>query len=141
MLPPATIGVVAQVLHADTFRMSARACLIASALLVLYACGDDTLTGPCTANYVTGLSISVTDAVTGAPVVGVSAEIREGSWVDPYVMVSGNTVMGAGERRGVYTITIRKDGYADWTRSGVKVTGDRCHVRTVRLEAALVPKP
>jgi hypothetical protein len=123
--------------------MSVRASLLASFLLVLFACGDeDAVTGPCTANYVAGLSITVTDAVTGAPVEGVTAEIRDGSWVDPYVTVSGHTVMGAGERPGVYTITIRKDGYLDWTRSGVRVTmtSDRCHVRPVRLEAALIPK-
>jgi hypothetical protein len=121
--------------------MSAKLSLLASLLLVFSACGEDAGTGPCTPEYVAGLSITVTDAVTGAPVEGVTAEIRDGSWVDPYVTVSGNTVRGAGERRGVYTITIRKDGYADWTTSRVRVTGDRCHVRCVRLHAALVPKP
>jgi len=76
------------------------------------------------------------------PVEAVAAEIRDGDWVDPNVTVLGNTVMGAGERPGVYTITVRKSGYADWTRAGVAVgmTADGCHVSGVHLDAALVPR-
>jgi hypothetical protein len=95
----------------------------------------------CTAIYVYGITVTVTDATTGAPVEGITAEIREGAYVDPNVTVFGNTVAGAGERAGVYTVTVRKEGYEDWTRSGVTVTADRCHVQGVALAAALVPKP
>ncbi len=97
----------------------------------------------CTTVYVYGLSVTVTDAVSGSPVEGVAAEIRDGSWVDPYLLVRGNTVMGAGERQGVYAITIQKDGYLEWTRSGVRVTmtADGCHVQGVRLDAPLARRP
>ncbi len=121
--------------------MMVRLASVAALVLVLLGCEDHSVVRPCTANYVFGLSISVTDAVSAAPVEGVAAEIRDGAWVDPNVTVLGNTVMGAGERPGVYMVTVRKSGYADWTRSGVTVrmTSDGCHVDPVRLDAALVP--
>jgi hypothetical protein len=112
-------------------------------LLMSTGCGDDRVGGPlyeaCTAIFAYGLSIDVTDAVTGAPLEGVSAEVRDGDFVDPYVSVFGSTVVGAGERAGVYTVVIRKEGYRDWTRSGIVVTADRCHVMGVHLDAALEP--
>ncbi len=125
--------------------MTVRLAAIAALPLALLGCqgSSPSPSRACTAVYAYGLSITVTDAVTAAPVEDVTTEIRDGTgWVDPYLTVLGNTVMGAGERPGVYTITVRKDGYADWTRSGVTVTMtlDRCHVQGVHLDAALVPK-
>jgi hypothetical protein len=43
----------------------------------------------------------------------------------------------AGERAGTYDLTIRSPGYRDWTRTGVEVTKDQCHVRPVTLTARL----
>ncbi len=122
--------------------MTVRLALLAALVAILPGCGDHSVVRACTADYVFGLSISVTDAAPAAPVGGVAAEIRDGSWVDPQLAVVGNTVMGAGERPGVYAITIRKSGYADWTKGGVTVrmTSDGCHVQGVHLDAALVPR-
>jgi len=123
--------------------MTARFPLLAGLLLLLLGCDHTSPSRACTALYAFGLSITVTDAVTAAPIEGVAAEIRDGTgWVDPNVTVFGNTVMGAGERPGVYSITVRKSGYAEWTRSGVAVgmTSDGCHVQGVHLDAALVPR-
>jgi hypothetical protein len=112
-------------------------------LMILGAvgCDDDSFTNACTAIYVYGVSIEVKDAVTGAPLEGVTAEIRDGAFVDPSVVVSTSIVNGAGERAGTYSIVIRKAGYRDWTKTGVVVTADRCHVKGVRLVAALDPLP
>ncbi len=123
--------------------MTIRLSCVATLLLVLVCCQDSSPSRVCTAVYAYGLSVTVTDAVSAAPVEGVTAEIRDGTgWVDPYVTVLGNNVMGAGERPGVYTIAVRKSGYADWTRSGVTVRmgSDGCHVEGVHLDAALVPR-
>ncbi len=122
--------------------MTVRLPWLAALLLVLPGCQTSSPARACTALYAYGLSVTVTDAATAAPVEGAAAEIRDGSWIDPQVTVLGNTVMGAGERPGVYAITVRKSGYADWTRSGVSVRmgSDGCHVEGVHLDAALVPK-
>jgi len=43
------------------------------------------------------------------------------------------------EREGTDTITVRRAGYATWTRTGVTVTRDECHVRPVTVTARLQP--
>jgi len=123
--------------------MTARLSWLAALSLVLLGCDHSSPSRACTTLYAYGLSITVTDAVTAAPLEGAAAEIRDGTgWVDPNVTVLGNTVMGAGERPGVYTVTVRRSGYADWMKAGVAVgtTSDGCHVQGVHLDAALVPR-
>jgi hypothetical protein len=41
------------------------------------------------------------------------------------------------ERRGVYDLKIVATGYRVWELKGVRVTGGRCHVNTIRLTARL----
>jgi hypothetical protein len=51
--------------------------------------------------------------------------------------VWGNALVGAGERAGLYELTIMADGYVTWTQSALEVTADECHVDPVSLEALL----
>jgi hypothetical protein len=44
---------------------------------------------------------------------------------------------GAGEHAGIFRVTVRKPGYRDWVRSGVRVTRDACHVQPTTLTALL----
>jgi hypothetical protein len=49
------------------------------------------------------------------------------------------TLAGAYERPGRYVVTVTKEGYVTWRRERVEVRRGACHVRTVELEAHLVP--
>ena len=48
---------------------------------------------------------------------------------------------GANEHAGLFTVTVTKSGYRDWTKSDVRVTADECHVNTTKLTALLQPAP
>lgn len=41
------------------------------------------------------------------------------------------------ERSGTFSVSVTKAGYRNWTTSGVRVTREVCHVRTVTLNARL----
>lgn len=101
----------------------------------------------CTTEFRHGISVHVTDSVTGAPAAGgAKLVVRDGTYADSMV-VSENPayvqdwMAGAGERAGTYTVTITKPGYRPWSRAGVVVTRDECHVKGVLLEAKLQPAP
>ena len=42
-------------------------------------------------------------------------------------------------RPGTYTVTVAKDGYRPWSRSGIKASPGECTVQTVSLTARLQP--
>jgi hypothetical protein len=118
-----------------------------SAALLLTGCGSAVFDGPCTANYVFGLTVTVVDSVTGIPPASARLLARSGAYSDsvgpaaPHQYYeNGPSVLQlstAGERKGTYDLTVRAAGYRDWTRTGVKVTADECHVRPVALTARL----
>jgi 6,7-dimethyl-8-ribityllumazine synthase len=100
----------------------------------------------CTDILVAGLVVEVRDATTSEPAAfGARGEIRDGSYVEMLQVEGGGTVdpatalrlVGAWERPGVYSVVVRKEGYRDWTVSGVLVEADACHVLRVTLRAAL----
>jgi len=43
----------------------------------------------------------------------------------------------AGERAGTYSVRIKSPGYLDWTRAGIVVTADKCHVHQVTMTSRL----
>ena len=102
----------------------------------------------CTEMLVAGLAVEVRDAVTGEPAAaGATAMIRDGSYEEmllvggvPFPPPPDAVIMsGAWERPGTYDIKVEKPGYTTWSRSGVEVTHDDCHVLTVRVLADLEP--
>jgi len=102
----------------------------------------------CTANFVWGLQVSVQDSVTGAPAAsGAELIAREGAYADTSRFPANRPdlddlpLVGAGERAGTYTVTVRKAGFVDWERDGIVVTADECHVRPVHLSARLQRTP
>ena len=122
---------------------------IAVAVLIVPASACELLTDPvCTLEAVWGIEVTVQDSVTGAPSAsGAQLIVRDGAYADT-VMVSGNSadpdrevLRAAGERPGLYTVTVRKAGFLPWERTSVVVTADECHVRTVALTARLQPLP
>lgn len=96
----------------------------------------------CTADFRFGISLSVRDSITRAPIGrGSLITLQSGAAVDTVKETS--TFDGpyglAGERAGVFAITIDKAGYRRWSRTGVQVTAGECHVNGVAVEALLQP--
>jgi hypothetical protein len=125
-----------------------RTSLLALASLVAVGCGSTT--GPdgiiCTAEARAAISLIVVDSLTPNTTgfTGVWARAVDGAYRDSSAMVfveqgTGTTRLAlAYERRGTYTVTVHANGYQDWTKSGIVVTGDQCHVTGALLTAKLV---
>jgi hypothetical protein len=100
----------------------------------------------CTEEARPALMVGLTDSLSGATTgfTGVTIVATEGAYADSIVMPVypadpyNGPVALAYERRGTYTVSVRANGYVTWTRSGVVVSGDQCHVTTVSLTARLV---
>jgi len=49
------------------------------------------------------------------------------------------SLQGALGRPGTYEVTITKDGFEPWVRSGIEVTEGKCNVQTEQLTAEMEP--
>lgn len=99
--------------------------------------GCGIFTGPvaCTDILVPGIAVDVRDSQSNAQITdGLRVIARDGAFAD--TAENGHLAV-AFERAGTYTVTVEKDGYQTWLRSGVRVSRDECHVRTVALTAQL----
>ena len=97
----------------------------------------------CTQEFVYGLHITVLDAATGLPLTdGVTVKATAGSYHENLFLISGgdNIFVGAGERIGLYTITVTKDSYQIYTSSPIAVTANVCHVNPQSLTVNLQPE-
>ena len=91
----------------------------------------------CTTEFRYGVTATVTDAADGAQATeGLSGLLAEGSYREE-MEVGGNVLVGAGERAGLYQLTVMADGYVTWTQNDIEVTADECHVDPVSLEVLL----
>lgn len=115
---------------------------------MLVGCRENTGLTVCDRYASPSVVVQVRDLVTGAYIAsGATLVLRDGAFVDSVSMPADETTRnGVGlmtenslERAGVYSVTVRRAGYARWVREGVKVTADECHVRTVLLTARLIP--
>ena len=102
----------------------------------------------CTPNIVFGLGVTVVDSLTGVAPASALLIARSGAFVDSVgpepsrVWYEGGPpaiqLYAAMEREGTYDLTVRAPGYADWSRTGVRVErDDHCHVRTSTVTARL----
>jgi hypothetical protein len=100
----------------------------------------------CTLEARSAITVAVSDSLnpavttfTNVKVVAQSGSVRDSAF---FASIDTRTQpLAAGlayERAGTYTVTVRADGYAPWTKSGIEVTRDACHVITVRVDARLV---
>jgi hypothetical protein len=100
--------------------------------------------GPaCTEEARPGLMISLSDSTVPnffdfgeVTVVAVDGAYRDSAFVADYNASSGPVAL-AYERAGVYTATVRAEGYQPWIREGIEVMRDACHVITVPVFARL----
>lgn len=106
-------------------------------------CDDDSVSGPvCMTEAVPALEVTVEEKQTGESVADAKVVAEDGAFRDSTrTSVQGNTAGAAlaFERPGIYEVTVTKDGFTTWTRSGVTVEAGLCHPRTVLLHARLTP--
>jgi hypothetical protein len=99
--------------------------------------------GACTLDFRYGVVVEARDSVTGAPAAaGARLIVRDGAYADTsdqLRFVDPLVLQAAGERGGIYDLTVQKPNYRDWTQRNVWVREDRCHVIPVRVEARLQP--
>ena len=101
----------------------------------------------CTAVIVPGVSVTITDSLTGtiAGMTGAWAAAREGTYSDSAaaLMLPTQLIVNlAGERTGTYAISVGATGYKTQSTSGVTVVRpNSCHVKTVLINARLVRTP
>ena len=124
-----------------------------AALLVVTGCQSELLTpGPpgrmCTDEARAAVNLRIQDSASGAGIAaGATIVLRDGAFVDSLAISVDRTdlndwplsTMNTYERVGRYDITVRRNGYATWTRTGVVVTAGECHVNAVTVVARLQP--
>jgi hypothetical protein len=124
----------------------------ALSLLALAATGCDLTDSEriCTDHIEPGLHVPVQDSLTGAPAAsGARLIARDGTYADTASFpagradLDGQVLYAADERPGVYSVTVEKDGYLTWERTGIVVVMDDydCHVVPVHLVARLQRAP
>lgn len=121
--------------------------LLPLALLFLAACNNP-FGQVCTTFAAAGVVVVVHDSVTGAPIAAGAVGIATDGTYRDSLQVAGlasdgtpESLAGAYERPGTYTVQVTKPGYAGWSQTGVQVSKGTCHVRTVTLTANLESAP
>ena len=100
----------------------------------------------CTAEARSAITVAVSDSLdpsvtsfTNVRIVAQSGNVRDSAFIAQLKAPQNQYAAGlAYEQAGVYTVTVRADGYAPWSKSGIEVTRDACHVTTVIVHARLV---
>ena len=116
---------------------------LAALMGLLSACGGTTDPIACTEQFVFGLTVEVVDSLSGAPrAEGATLTLRDGVYVESTTeSFDGLSMSGAGERPGTYVVTLARAGYHTWSRTGVVISADECHVIPVSMRAELQPIP
>ena len=126
-------------------RVVAPACIrlsLTAAIVVATGCDLASGTG-CDSVLVPGLRMDVTDSVSGAgiaPAAGARVIARAGTYADTVLLQSSHVAL-AHERAGTYTVTVEHPAYLPWSRTGVRVRKDECHVVPTELTARLQAAP
>lgn len=110
-----------------------------AASLFLGGCDEPVV---CTLMRVPALSVEVTHGTTGEPAAdGATVTVTGGDFVRELEQVSTLSFRVPYERAGTYRVTVEKEGFSTWSREGIVVDEDECHVHTVTIQAALEPTP
>lgn len=105
--------------------------LLFSTFFVTTSCEDNDDQIFCTQQFIYGLNVIVLDASTGNPIFqDIEVKAVDESYQEILALVPGleYAFAGAGERAGVYTVTITKSGYQTYISSPIVVNRDFCHV-------------
>ncbi|NBL65453.1 hypothetical protein GV828_09605 [Flavobacterium sp. NST-5] len=112
-------------------------------VLTLGCSNDDDNQRYCTEEFVFGLEVTVKNAETGANLQeGVTVVATDGNYSETLELAyyGLSTFLGAGERRGNYTLTVTKAGFQTYVSQPINVTADECHVITERVTVELQPE-
>ena len=123
---------------AGTLRAGAGLLALAAALTACGITGTD-----CTNIARPAVDVLVRSADDGEPIAGALVVVGEGAFADSAVTVPDGRPARflAPNRAGVYRISVEKDGFEPWVRTGVEVGLNECgQARTRSLEATLVPR-
>lgn len=105
-------------------------------IIVLSSCQSDR-NSVCTTDYRPGIEVSVVDSVDGSDLrpraFGVA---RRGAIVDT-LRETGNSLAGAYEAPGDYSIEIVVPGFQPWRLEHVALQSDECHVITQFITARM----
>ncbi len=84
--------------------------------------------GFCTAQFVYGLTVRVTDADTGESIIDATITLTNGGYTEIMESFGPGEYVGAGERAGTYSMTIEADGYGVLAVEDIVIESDVCHV-------------
>lgn len=138
---------------AGRLRQYARGLAATMAVVTLAGCsGGGIVTSVCTTELRSSLAVNVVDATTEAPAAAGATVIVEGSMLQaPFKSVFVRDSLEAEPPVseltahvwyedqtcvGTYGVVVRKSGYSDWARQGIKLRGDACHVTTPQTVVA-----
>lgn len=123
--------------------MKTRFVCLTLALLATAACRNPgEMDVVCTQEARPSIRVSVLDSISGVAA-GKNSRIvaQAGTYTDSapaaWTSASDGPYPVGFEHAGTFTITVSKMGYRDWSRTGIVVTADKCHVRTVDVTARL----
>lgn len=98
---------------------------------------------PCTELYAYGLTVRLSDAATGDPISGATLVLTEGAYIETMQELSAEfnpgAYVGAGERPGIYTLTVQAEGYQSTVIQDIVIVSDVCHVIGRALDVQLSP--
>ncbi len=90
--------------------------------------------------------MEITDENTGLFIAAEArGAVRDGTYIDSLTAFQHTSTglmksrRAAGERAGIYEVSVTHTGYEDWVLGSVRVEEDECHVITVHLRAAMHP--
>jgi len=119
---------------------AARRIICITAVVGLWGCSSPFETG-CKAYAASSFSVLVHDSLSGASIEAGSQLLWTGPSTGSVVFptdaaLNGLPIAGPFEQSGTFHVTVRHDGYRDWSRD-VRVTADRCHVKGVSVTALM----
>lgn len=133
-------------MHHPDAQVSVRWPAVAGAFLVIASSACSSSTRPigfCTAVPSIAVEVTVRDSLSGAVLADSAFGIAATpTYQDSLRQISDSVLLG-GNQLGTYSVTVHRPAYADWVKSGVRVTRtSECgSVIPVELEARLVRAP
>jgi len=92
----------------------------------------------CSKQALYGIHLAVLDSTSTQPIraTEIKVTVRDGSYTDSHTTTTGDRVLLAEERAGLYSLEVEATGYSIW-RSFVRVRRDGCHVTPVEIVARM----
>ncbi len=119
--------------------------LVLLACALLAACGSPEPPPPgtqCTEEARAAITLAVVDGATEDPVCDAVVTLRDGDYVERIEGAEGVNACpyaGAWERPGTYAISVTHPAFETYTREGIDIGADECHVFSFSMTVRLQP--